>query len=130
MFYYDSAIITAMAKERLSRRGQLIKLDMDDYYMLTSGRKTICAVRVKSELEFLEFLSELQHEMSVVQAPAGVIVQLTAHPEADVTMQNFSLLGRTLQELFSEEIQIKIGYASDGTLPNNGKDMIVFIAGN
>lgn len=130
MFYYDSAIITAMAKERLSRRGQLIKLDMDDYYMLTSGRKTICAVRVKSELEFLEFLSELQHEMSVVQAPAGVIVHLTAHPEADVTMQNFSLLGRTLQELFSEEIQIKIGYASDDTLPNNGKDMIVFIAGN
>lgn len=72
MFYFDHTLIEAMARERLSRRGQLINLDMN----------------------------------------------------------NYSALGRTMQELFGDEIRIKIGFASDDSLPNNHKDIMVFIAVN
>lgn len=134
MFYFDPTTIEAMARGRLSRRGQLINLDLNDYRMLTSEREVICAVRVKSEQVFQEFLSQLKTELynaqSAVDEPAEVMVHLIAHPDADVTMDNYSALGRTLQELFGDEILVKIGFASDASLPMNHKDIMVFIAGN
>ena len=134
MFYFDPTTIEAMARGRLSRRGQLINLDLNDYRMLTSEREVICAVRLKSEQVFPEFLSQLKTELynaqSAVDEPAEVMVHLIAHPDADVTMDNYSALGRTLQELFGDEILIKIGFASDASLPMNHKDIMVFIAGN
>ena len=134
MFYFDPTTIEAMARGRLSRRGQLINLDLNDYRMLTSEREVICAVRVKSEQVFQEFLLQLKTELynaqSAVDEPAEVMVHLIAHPDADVTMNNYSALGRTLQELFGDEILVKIGFASDASLPINHKDIMVFIAGN
>ena len=134
MFYFDPTTIEAMARGRLSRRGQLINLDLNDYRMLTSEREVICAVRVKSEQVFTEFLSQLKTELynaqSAVDEPAEVMVHLIAHPDADVTMDNYSALGRTRQELFGDKILVKIGFASDASLPMNHKDIMVFIAGN
>lgn len=134
MFYFDPTTIEAMARGRLSRRGQLINLDLNDYRMLTSEREVICAVRVKSGQVFQEFLLQLKTELynaqSAVDEPAEVMVHLIAHPDADVTMDNYSALGRTLQELFGDEILVKIGFASDASLPMNHKDIMVFIAGN
>ena len=134
MFYFDPTTIEAMARGRLSRRGQLINLDLNDYRMLTSEREVICAVRVKSEQVFQEFLLQLKTEVynaqSAVDEPAEVMVHLLAHPDADVTMDNYSALGRTLQEVFGDEILVKIGFASDASLPINHKDIMVFIAGN
>lgn len=134
MLYFDPTTIEAMARGRLSRRGQLINLDLNDYRMFTSEREVICAVRVKSEQVFPEFLSQLKTELynaqSAVDEPAEVMVHLIAHPDADVTMDNYSALGRTLQELFGDEILVKIGFASDASLPMNHKDIMVFIAGN
>lgn len=134
MFYFDSTLIDTMARERLSRRGQLINLDMNDYLMFASELEVICAVRVRSEMEFSGFLSQLKTELynaqSAVDEPAEVLVHLLAHPEADVTMNNYSALGRTMQELFGDEIRLKIGFASDDSLPNNYKDIMVFVAGN
>ena len=134
MFYFDSTLIEAMARERLSRHGQLINLDMNDYRMFASEREVICAVRVRSEMEFSGFLSQLKTELynaqSAVDEPAEVLVHLLAHPEADVTMNNYSALGRTMQELFGNEIRLKVGFASDDSLPNNHKDIMVFVAGN
>lgn len=134
MFYFDPTTIEAMARGRLSRRGQLINLDLNDYRMLTSEREVICAVRVKSEQVFQEFLLQLKTELynaqSAVDEPAEVMVHLIAHPDADVTMDNYSALGRTLQEVFGDEILVKIGFASDASLPINHKDIMVFIAGN
>ena len=133
MFYFDPTTIEAMARGRLLRRGQLINLDLNDYRMLTSEREVICAVRVKSEQVFTEFLSQLKTELynaqSAVDEPAEVMVHLIAHPDADVTMDNYSALGRTLQELFGDKILVKIGFASDASLPMNHKDIMVFIAG-
>jgi cell division GTPase FtsZ len=134
MFYFDPTTIEAMARGRLSRRGQLINLDLNDYRMLTSEREVICAGRVKSEQVFQEFLLQLKtalyNAQSAVDEPAEVMVHLIAHPDADVTMDNYSALGRTLQELFGDEILVKIGFASDESLPMNHKDIMVFIAGN
>lgn len=134
MFYFDPTTIEAMARGRLSRRGQLINLDLNDYRMLTSEREVICAVRVKSEQVFQEFLLQLKTELynaqSAVDEPAEVMVHLIAHPDADVTMDNYSALGGTLQEVFGDEILVKIGFASDASLPINHKDIMVFIAGN
>ena len=134
MFYFDPTTIEAMARGRLSRRGQLINLDLNDYRMLTSEREVICAVRVKSGQVFQEFLLQLKTELynaqSAVDEPTEVMVHLIAHPDADVTMDNYSALGRTLQELFGDEILVKIGFASDASLPMNHKDIMVFIAGN
>ena len=134
MFYFDSTLIEAMARERLSRRGQLINLDMNDYRMFASEREVICAVRVRSEMEFSGFLSQLKTELynaqSAVDEPAEVLVHLLTHPEADVTLENYSALRRTIQKLFGDETLIKIGFASDASLPINHKDIMVFIAGN
>jgi hypothetical protein len=35
-----------------------------------------------------------------------------------------------MTELFGDDILIKVGFATDGTLPDNHKDIMVFIAGN
>jgi len=134
MFYFDPILIDAMARERLSRRGQLINLDMNDYRMFASEREVICAVRVKSEMEFPEFLSQLRTELfnaqSAVDEPAEVLIHLLVHPGADVTMENYLSLGRTMKELFGDDIRLKIGFASDESLPSNQKDIMVFVAGN
>ncbi len=58
------------------------------------------------------------------------MVHLIVHPEADVTMSNYSSLGQTIQEVFGDEIMIKIGLGSDNSLPDNHKDIMVFVAGN
>ena len=134
MFYFDPTTIDAMAQGRLSRRGQLINLDMNDYRMFTAEREVICAARVKSEQAFTHFLSQLRSELynaqSAVDEPAEVLIHLLAHPEADVTMDNYVALGQTIAELFGKEILIKIGFALDESLPDNHKDTMVFIAGN
>lgn len=44
MLYFDPTLIEAMARGRLSRTEQLIKLDMRDYHMSVSEREAICAV--------------------------------------------------------------------------------------
>ena len=123
-----------MARGRLSHRGQLINLDMNDYRMFTAEREVICAVRVKSEQTFTQFLSQLRSELynvqSAVDEPAEVMIHLLTHPEADVTMDNYATLGQTMAELFGNEILIKTGYALDESLPDNHKDIMVFIAGN
>lgn len=134
MFYFDPILIDTMARGRLSRPGQLINLDMRDYHMLTSERETVCAVWVMSEGNFAEFITELRTELynaqSAVDEPAEVMVHLISHPDADLTMDNYSALGRTIQKLFGDETLIKIGFASDASLPINHKDIMVFIAGN
>lgn len=134
MFYFDPTLIDAMARSRLSRPGQLINLDMNDYRMFVAEREVVCAVRVKSEAEFPEFIYELRSELynaqSAVDEPIEVMVHLIVHPEADVTMSNYSSLGKTIQELFGDEIMIKIGFGSDNSLPDNHKDIMVFVAGN
>ena len=47
-----------------------------------------------------------------------------------MTLENYSALRRTIQKLFGDETLIKIGFASDASLPMNHKDIMVFIAGN
>lgn len=134
MFYFDPILIDAMARDRLSRRGQLLKLDINDYRMFASEREIICAVKVKSGMDFPGFLSQLRNELynaqSAVDEPAEVLIHLLVHPEADVTMENYSSLGRTMQELFGDDIRLKIGFASDESLPTNHKDIMVFVSGN
>ena len=134
MFYFDPTTIDAMARGRLSRRGQLINLDLNDYRVFASEREVICAVRVKSEQAFTHFLSQLRSELynaqSAVDEPAEVMIHLLAHPEADVTMDNYATLGQTMAELFGKDILIKTGYALDESLHDNHKDIMVFIAGN
>lgn len=134
MFYFDPTLIDAMARSRLSRPGQLINLDMNDYRMFVAEREVVCAIRVKSEAEFPEFISELRSELynaqSAVDEPTEVMVHLIVQPEADVTMSNYSSFGKTIQELFGDEIMIKIGFGSDNSLPDNHKDIMVFVAGN
>ena len=134
MFYFDPTLIDAMARSRLSRPGQLINLDMNDYRMFVAEREVVCAIRVMSEAEFPEFISELRSELynaqSAVDEPTEVMVHLIVQPEADVTMSNYSSLGKTIQELFGDEIMIKIGFGSDNSLPDNHKDIMVFVAGN
>ena len=46
------------------------------------------------------------------------------------TIDNYATLGQTITELFGKEILIKIGFALDESLPDNHKDIMVFIAGN
>lgn len=134
MFYFDPILIDAMTRGRLSRPGQLINLDMRDYHMSVSERKAVCAVWVKSENGFSEFLTELRTEMynaqSAIDEPAEVMIHLLAHPEADVTMENYAALSRLMNEIFGEKIMMKFGYGADSSLRDNHKDIMVFIAGN
>lgn len=57
MFYFDPILIDAMARGRLSRPGQLINLDMMDCHMFASEREAVCAVKVRSEEDFSEFIT-------------------------------------------------------------------------
>ena len=87
-----------------------------------------------SDHKFAQFLSQLRTELynaqSAVDEPTEVLIHLIAHPKADVTMDNYATLGQTITELFGKEILIKIGFALDESLPDNHKDIMVFIAGN
>ena len=60
----------------------------------------------------------------------GLLRTASGDLEADVTMENYSSLGRTMKELFGDDIRLKIGFASDESLPSNQKDIMVFVAGN
>ena len=134
MFYFDPILIDAMARGRLSRSGQLINLDMRDYHMFASEREAVCAVRVRSEEDFSEFITELKTELynaqSSIDEPAEVMFHLLVHPDAGVTMENYASLNEMMTKLFGDDILIKVGFATDGTLPDNRKDIMVFIAGN
>ena len=66
---------------------------------------------------------------SSVGQPAEVLLHLVAHPQADVTMANYSLLSGLMKEMFGDEVKTKIGYATDDNLPSNCKDLMVFVAG-
>ena len=72
----------------------------------------------------------LYNAQSAVDEPTEVMIHLIAHPEADITMDNYASLGRTISELFGDEILVKIGFMTDDSLPVNQKDIMVFIAGN
>ena len=134
MIYFDPIIIDAMARGRLSCTGQLINLDMRDYHMFVSDREAICAVRVRSESSFSDFLTDLRVELhnakSAIDEPAEVMIHLLAHPEADVTMKNYEALCTLIREIFGDKILIKFGYGTDTSSPNNHKDIMLFIAGN
>ena len=134
MFYFDPILIDTMARGRLSRPGQLINLDIRDYHMFTLEREAVCAVRVRSEGDFAEFITELRTELynaqSAIDEPAEALIHLLVHPAIGVTMENYSSLNEMMTELFGDDILIKVGFATDGTLPDNHKDIMVFIAGN
>ena len=134
MFYFEPTTIDAMARGRLSRPNHQICLDMNDYRMFAAEREVICAVRVLSDQMFSPLLSQLRTELynaqSAVDEPTEVLIHLIAHPNADVTMDNYAALGQTIAELLGKEILIKIGFALDDSLPDNHKDIMVFIAGN
>lgn len=134
MFYFDPILIESIAQIRLTGEGGLINLDMNDYRMFASDREVICAVKVKSENAFDEFLSELKSEMynaqSAVDEPVEVMVHLIVHPEADITINNYASLGKTMTELFGNQIQVKVGFSADDAFSVNQKDIMVFIAGN
>ena len=134
MFYFDPILIDAMARGRLSRPGQLINLDIRDYHMFTSEREAVCAVRVRSEGNFAEFITELRTELynaqSAIDEPAEVMIHLLVHPDAEVTLENYASLNEMMTKLFGDDILIKVGFATDGTLPDNHKDIMVFITGN
>lgn len=134
MFYFDPILIEAMAKGRLSHPDQLINLDMRDYHMFASEREAVCAVRVRSERDFSGFITELKTELynaqSAIDEPAEVLIHLLVHPDAGVTMENYASLNEMMTELFGDDILIKVGLATDGALPDNHKDIMVFIAGN
>jgi hypothetical protein len=102
--------------------------------MLVADCEAICAVRVKSEGQFQDFLSELRAELynaqSAIDEPKGVMIHLLVHPETDVTMENFHALNKLICEMFGESANYKVGYASDSTLPMGGKDIMVFISGD
>lgn len=134
MFYFDPTIIDRIARSRLSCPGQMICLDLNDYRMLVADCEEVCAVRVKFEGPFQDFLSELRAELynaqSAIDEPKGVMIHLLVHPETDVTMENFHALNKLICEMFGESANYKVGYASDSTLPMGGKDIMVFISGD
>ena len=102
--------------------------------MFASEREAVCAVRVRSEGDFAEFITELKTELynaqSAIDEPAEVLIHLLVHPDAGVKMENYASLNEMMTKLFGDDILIKVGFATDGTLPDNHKDIMVFIAGN
>ena len=134
MFYFDPTLIESIAQTRLTGKGGLINLDMNDYRTFASDCDFICALRVKSVKGFDDFLSELKYEIynsqSAVDEPIEVMIHLILHQETDMTMKIYALLGQTMKEVFGNQTRIKVGFATDYTLPDNHKDIMVFIAGN
>lgn len=133
MFCSDARLIYEIARSRLSHSGHILNLDMNDYDEFALGRSVICAVGLKSEKQFAEFLDELRKQLHNVQCavdqPSDVLIHLLAHPQADMTMANYSLLSSLFKEFFGDSIKAKIGYATDDNLPSNYKDIMVFVAG-
>jgi hypothetical protein len=133
MFYFDPILIESIAQTRLTGKGGLINLDMNDYRTFASDCDFICAVRVKSVKGFDDLLSELKYEIyntqSAVDELIEVMIHLILHQETDMTMKNYALLGQTMKEVFGDQTRIKVGFATDDTLPVNYKDIMVFIAG-
>jgi hypothetical protein len=58
-----------------------------------------------------------------------VLIHLLAHPDADVTMENYQALNRLVCEMFGESANYKVGFACDNDLPAGHKDIMVFISG-
>lgn len=133
MFYFDPTIIDRIARVRLSCPGQMISLDLNNYRMLIADCDAVCAVRVKSEDAFPDFLSGLRTELynaqSAIDEPKGVLIHLLAHPDADVTMENYQALNRLVCEMFGESANYKVGFTCDNDLPAGHKDIMVFISG-
>jgi hypothetical protein len=102
--------------------------------MFIADCDAVCAVRVKSDGPFQDFLSELRAELynalSAIDEPKGVMIHLLVHPEADVTMENYQALNKLVCKMLGESPNYKVGYASDGALPIGGKDIMVFISGD
>lgn len=131
MIYNDSAHIEEIARERLSRKGMVVNIDWDDYRSLVTASTQVFLVQVRSAADFSCFLSELRSEIQSFDLPAGafarVMIHLVAHPQADVTMENYAALGDMIGELLATD-QVKFGFACDASLPENLKDIAVFVA--
>lgn len=133
MIYCNPTHIDEIAGGRLERHRKPAGLDMNDYGMFRSEREVACAVGVRSELAFTEFLSllkkELHDALSAADVPQQVLIDLIMHPEADLTMENYAALGRTIREIFGDEIFVfRAGFSISDGLPDNHKDIMVFIA--
>ena len=131
MIYSDLIHIEEMARERLSRKGMVVNVDLDDYRSLVAASDQVFLVHVRSAADFPCFLSELRSEIQALglstDALGRVMVHLVAHPQADVTMANYAALGNLIGELLSTD-HAKLGFACDASLPENLKDIAVFVA--
>ena len=131
MIYSDLIHIEEMARERLSRKGMVVNVDLDDYRSLVAASEQVFLVQVRSDADFSSFLSELSSEIRSLDMSAGtfgrILVHLVAHPQADVTMANYAALGNLIGELLSTD-HAKLGFACDASLPENLKDIAVFVA--
>lgn len=131
MIYNDLIQIEEIAVERLSRKGMVVNVDLDDYRSLVAASEQVFLVQVRSDADFSSFLSELSSEIRSLDLSAGtfgrILVHLVAHPQADVTMANYAALGNLIGEHLSTD-QAKLGFACDASLPENLKDIAVFVA--
>lgn len=131
MIYNDLIQIEEIAVERLSRQGMVVNVDLDDYRSLVAASEQVFLVQVRSDADFSSFLSELSSEIRSLDLSAGtfgrILVHLVAHPQADVTMANYAAFGNLIGELLSTD-HAKLGFACDASLPENLKDIAVFVA--
>lgn len=131
MIYNDLIQIEEIAVKRLSRKGMVVNVDLDDYRSLVAASEQVFLVQVRSDADFSSFLSELSSEIRSLDLSAGtfgrILVHLVAHPQADVTMANYAALGNLIGELLSTD-HAKLGFACDASLPENLKDIAVFVA--
>lgn len=131
MIYNDLIQIEEIAVDRLSRKGMVVNVDLDDYRSLVAASEQVFLVQVRSDADFSSFLSELSSEIRSLDLSAGtfgrILVHLVAHPQADVTMANYAALGNLIGELLSTD-HAKLGFACDASLPENLKDIAVFVA--
>lgn len=131
MIYNDLIQIEEIAVDRLSRKGMVVNVDLDDYRSLVAASEQVFLVQVRSDADFSSFLSELSSEIRSLDLSAGtfgrILVHLVAHSQADVTMANYAALGNLIGELLSTD-HAKLGFACDASLPENLKDIAVFVA--
>ena len=134
MFYFNPTQIDAMVRSRLSRKGHLINLDINDYRILVAEQQSVCAVRVISEDPFPEFLDQLRQELynaqSAVDEPVGIMMQLTATPEGKFTMENYKALHDLITEMFGSEVNMKFGFSLDDKPHGDLKDIFIIVAGD
>lgn len=131
MICNDLIQIEEIAVDRLSRKGMVVNVDLDDYRSLVAASEQVFLVQVRSDADFSSFLSDLSSEIRSLDLSAGtfgrILVHLVAHPQADVTMSNYAALTNLIGELLSTD-HAKLGFACDASLPENLKDIAVFVA--